>query len=612
MELLRLKERIEIAIEMGESHFREFKSGLQGPAENKVPRPVKEICQDISKTLVAFANADGGELLIGVEDDGSITGLPHDDDLLKVLFAAPKTYVLQTTPLPTTKASIVDYNGKKVIYFSIPKGSEHVYITSDGKCLKRKDLESIPVSPESIQFEREEISSREYDRLFVDDADVTDLDTELLNHVAKEFSRTITAEKYLQHLDLAEFDGNKLRLRKAALLLFAKNPIKWHPRLQVRVLKLKGNELRTGKDYNVINDEDVSGNILTLIENAWELLRPYLTETKMSSDAIFKTQILYPDLACKEALINAIAHRDYSIEGRGIEVFVYDDRLEIKSPGMLLNSIKISDINKRIGVHQSRNTHIARILKEIGYMRELGEGFRRIFELMESYDLTPPQLLSADKSFLVSFSQKLIYTKEEKIWLENFETIELSKEEKTIVRLGANGDLLSPKLIWDTVGIVDTDDYRQLIESLRNKGLLTSEVSKPQAIAIATKSKKDKKSIARFRITIPTQKEKKDFVETAIKHQAAVKNKPIDESDYSTLFIENLPYDCTEEEIEKLFSKFGEVETIRIPKSEYSGKCKGFGFIEFEKLDSAKQALKERLTLYIKGRKIIVKKFEVK
>lgn len=614
MELLRLKERIEIAIEMGESHFREFKSGLQGPSVAKTTRPVKEICQDISKTLVAFANADGGELLIGVEDDGSVTGLKFDDDLLKVLLEAPKTYVLESTPLPTTKASIVDFNGNKVIYFSIPKGSEHVYITSDGKCLKRRDLESVPVSPESIQFEREEIISREYDRLFVDNADVTDLDTDLLNNVAKEFSRTISPEKYLQHLDLAEFDGNKLKLRKAALLLFAKQAIKWHPRLQVRILKLKGNELKTGKDYNVIKDEDVSGNILTLIEKAWELIRPYLTETKMSSDAIFKTQILYPDLACKEALINAIAHRDYSIEGRGIEVYVFDDRLEIKSPGMLLTSIKISDINKRIGVHQSRNTHIARVLKEIGYMRELGEGFRRIFELMESYDLTPPQLYSADKSFIVSFSQKLIYTKEEKIWLENFEGMDLTREERTVVRLGATGDLLSPKLIWDTVGIVDTDDYRQLIESLRNKGLLISEVSKPQAIAIASKSKKDKKSIARFRIITPKSPEKKTIFQN--EKQILTKTKqpivPVDDSDYSKIYLENIPFDCTEDEIESTFKKYGEIETIRIPKSVYSGKGRGFAFVEFEKNDSAIQAIKDRMNVFLRGRKVIIKRFEIK
>jgi len=613
MELLRLKERIEIAVEMGESHFREFKSGLQGQSNAKTSRPIKEVCQDISKTLVAFANADGGELLIGVEDDGSITGLKYEDDLLKVLLNAPTTYVLESTPLPTTKASIVDYNGIKVIYFSIPKGSEHVYITSDGKCLKRRDLESIPVSPESIQFERDEIISREYDRQFVDNADVTDLDLDLLNNVAKEFSRAISPEKYLQHLDLAEFDGYKLRLRRAALLLFAKRPIKWHPRMQVRILKLKGNELKTGKEYNVIKDEDVSGNVLTLIEKAWELIRPYLTETKMSSDAMFKTQILYPDLACKEALINAIAHRDYNIEGRGIEVYVFDDRLEIKSPGMLLTSIKIIDINKRMGVHQSRNTHIARVLKEVGYMRELGEGFRRIFELMESYDLTPPKLYSSDKSFIVSFSQKLIYSKDEKIWLENFENIELSREERTVVRLGATGNLLSPKLIWDTVGIVDTDDYRQLIESLRNKGILVSEVSKPQANAIATKSKKDKKSIARFKIITPKSLDKRPIIEIEKQIKSTPKSniKPVDDSDYSKLYIENLPFDCTEEEIKSIFTQYGEIEAIRIPSSLFSGKGKGFAFIEFEKNISAIQAIKDRMNIFLRERKVIVKRYKI-
>ena len=69
MEILRLKERINIAIEMGESHFREFKSGFEGPTASKTSRPIKDVCRDISKTLVAFANADGGELLVGVEDD---------------------------------------------------------------------------------------------------------------------------------------------------------------------------------------------------------------------------------------------------------------------------------------------------------------------------------------------------------------------------------------------------------------------------------------------------------------------------------------------------------------------------------------------------------------
>ncbi|MCC7004716.1 putative DNA binding domain-containing protein [Candidatus Nomurabacteria bacterium] len=614
MELLRLKERIEIALEMGESHFREFKSGYQGPSDSKTKRPIKEVCQDISKTLVAFANADGGELIVGVEDDGVITGLEYNTDLLNSLIGAPKSYVLESTPLPTTKAQIVDFNGKKVAYFSVPKGTEYVYITSDGKCLKRRDLESIPVSPESIQFERDERVSREYDRVFVDGADVTDLDSNLLSYAAKEFSKTISSEKFLQHLDLAEFDGNKLHLRRAALLLFAKNPQKWHPRSQVRIIKVKGLEVKSGKDFNVEKDEEITENILRLVEGAWDLLRPHLTETKFSSDAIFKSQVVYPELACREALINAIAHRDYSIEGRGIEIFVFDDRLEIKSPGVLLSSISITDIENRTGTHQSRNTYIARVLREIGYMRELGEGFRRIYDLMESNDLKAPSLSSSNKSFVVSLSQKLVYTPEEKLWLENFSDIDLSREEKTVVRLGAKGELISPKLIWDTVGIVDTDAYRQLLESLRQKGILSSDVSKPQAMSIARKKKiKDKKAIPRFRIIAPS----KDSVSPKrLPKKEILDTEPLsnsfDDSDYAKIFIENIPFDCSEEDLENLFSKYGEISSIQIPKSYYTGKSRGFAFIEFDKKSSVQAALKDKFNIYLNSRKIIVKEFEVK
>ncbi len=609
MELLRLKERIEIAIEMGESHFREFKSGYEGAEDKKIRRNIKSICQDISKTLVAFANADGGELLVGVEDDGTITGLSFGEESLKALINAPKTYVHKTTPLPTTKAQIVDFNGKKVAYFSVPKGTEYVYITSDGKCLKRKDLESVPVSPESIQIERAEKKSREYDRIFVDGADINDLDKDLLEHVAKEFSKTISPEKFLQHLDLAEFDGNKLRLRKAALLLFAKKPQKWHPRLQVRIIKVEGTEIKSGKDFNVIKDEDVSDNILRLMEASWELLRPYLTITKFSSDAKFKSQIVYPELACREALINAIAHRDYSIEGRGIEIYIFDDRLEIKSPGLLLSSVNINDLKKRTGIHQSRNTYIARVLREVGYMRELGEGFRRIYDLMESNDLTPPELSSENNSFTVILSQKLIYTRDEKIWLENFEGVELTRAEKTVVRLGAKGELLSPKIIWDSVGIVDTEDYRKLLESLREKGILVSVVSKPQAISIARRKRiKDKKSIPRFKIIIPS--EKNENVNKNKSRKPLINREIIDDSDYAKLFIENLPYSCTEVDIDNVFSKYGELSSIQIPKSYTTGKGRGFAFIEYDRTESAKAALQDKYNIYIQGRKIIVKRYE--
>ena len=505
LEILKLSERIDIALQLGESHFREFKSGFEGPPGQKIPRNPKEISVNIAQTLVAFANADGGELLVGVEDDGTVSGLEFTDEKLGVLLAAPKTHVHKDTPLPSTRATRSIYKDKMLLYFSIPKGTDYVYLTSDGRCLQRKDKESVPISSESISFSRTEIISREYDRAFVEHADISDLDYSLISQVAEHISKGMTVEKCLQHLELAEFDGSRFRLRMGALLLFASNPSRWHPRLQVRILKVDGIEIKSGEDFNVVKDEEVTDNIITLIESSWDLLRPYLAETRFSKDAIFRTQIIYPELACREALINAIAHRDYSMEGRGIEVRIYSDRLEIVSPGGLLSSIKIQDLKELKGVHQSRNSLVAKVLREMGYMRELGEGIRRIYELMNLNDLTSPELYSDNNIFSITLYHKYIYSQEEKIWLSSFSNFNLSREQKTIVRLGYNAHIISPHEIWDAVGIVDTDDYRQLLESLRELDILYRSVDSHKAYVIGKKKGIGKKKVPQFSIHLPSQ-----------------------------------------------------------------------------------------------------------
>lgn len=120
-------------------------------------------------------------------------------------------------------------------------------MTCDGRCLQRKDRESVPISSEHISFSRAEIASREYDRAFVEHADIGDLDVSVISNVAEHISKGMSMEKCLQHLELAEFDGSKFRLRRAALLLFAKHPNKWHPRLQVRVFRINGTEIKSEK-----------------------------------------------------------------------------------------------------------------------------------------------------------------------------------------------------------------------------------------------------------------------------------------------------------------------------------------------------------------------------
>jgi ATP-dependent DNA helicase RecG len=592
--ILRLKERIEIAIEIGESYYREFKSAYEGPPGDKSERNLKEIKYDIGKTLVAFANADGGELFVGIEDDNSVTGIPHSDKKVQQILDATKESVLAETPIPLKKATIIDYNGKKVGYFSVNKSSNFVHLTSKGECFQRKDRESVPTSFETIVFERTEKESIEYDRKFVDLAQITDLDYELLETIANRISKIISPEKLLQYLDLAEFDGNSLKLRKAALLLFSKKSNKWHPRLQVRIFKVRGVKEETGENFNVTEVGEANGNIFQLIESSWDLLRPHLTDTKFSKDALFKSQIMYPELACREALINAITHRDYSNEGRGIEVKIFDDRLSIENPGELLSSITIQDLESLKGAHQSRNTYIARVLRETGYIRELGEGIRRIFELMNSNDMVKPEIYSGTKSYAMTLFYKYVYTKEEKLWLENFEDLDLSREQKTLIRLGVNGRLISAKEIFETVGIVNEESYRQLIVSLRKLGVLKTSLTQPEITQQRKKFGGSRKAVPRYSIDLPNT------------NYSYENDKEEDRSDYAKVYIGNIPYEVSEKDINDSLNKFGEVVDVSIPKR-HNGKSKGFCFVEFDKRLSANNALNSTSDIIINGRKIHIR-----
>jgi ATP-dependent DNA helicase RecG len=602
---LNFQERIELAINLGESHFREFKSALEGPSNDKHPRDIKLVASDIGETLVAFANADGGELLVGVEDDGKVSGLTYPDKKIEILLNAPKTHVHQHTPLPGPKSSVIEYENKKILYFQVPKGADFIYLTSDGRCLQRKDRYSMPISTEQISFSRNEIISREYDRKFVENAKLSDLDISLVTTIANHLSGGMSPEKCLQHLELAEYDGSELKLRKAALLLFANKINRWHPRVQVRILKIDGTEILTGENYNVKSDEETTENIIKLIDTSWDLLRPHLTETRFLMDAKFRNQIIYPELACREALINAIAHRDYSIEGAGIEVHVYSDRMEIRSPGGLLSSIRLQDIQENKGVHQSRNSLIARVLREIGYMRELGEGIRRIFELMKLNDLAKPEFESDTNYFNVILHHRYIYSKEQKLWLDSFADADLSREQKTIVLLGYNNHIISPNEIWEAVGITDTDYYRQLLQSLYDKEILTRIKTRNQVIQEAKKKNFSRKSIPQFKVQIPAVK--------------TLQTKPMNIENFvseikvgSKIFVDNVPYGCKSEELQKVFQRFGEVTKVDLPLDWVTGFQRGFAFIEFEDLLSADKALNFKDPLVLADRKLVIRKYLAK
>ncbi len=503
-DVLLLAERVRNTLFLGESHIREFKSALEGRPDNKKPRRATAICADIGEALVSFANADGGAIIIGVEDDGTITGIPHDEpDILRMLDAV-NTHVYGDQQLPLTNADKLILEGKLVLFFAVNKGTTKIYQLPDGRCVRRKDKSTMPESVDQIHFERQEIRSREYDSKFVDGATVTDLDLKLLQGIADQYINGLSVERYLQQIGLAEYSHIGLRLKQAALLLFATDIDKWHKGCQVRLLKVKGHQLEAGVNYNVISDDTVKGNIFELVIKSWELLRSQLAyKTEFGSNAQFEQKYLYPEDAVREAILNAIAHRDYSTHN-GIEIFIFDDRIEIKSPGALLSTISLENLYELEGSHESRNALIARVLRENNLMRELGEGMKRIFVSMNEKELQRPDLYSNGLWFRVSLSNKTMFTAEQQDWLLQFDH-PLTKNQKQILLLGIQGSHLSSNDIFKALNIrnTETEQYTKEVTTLINLGFLESFRTGQQAKNLAFKKNVDKKDIPRFKVRVP-------------------------------------------------------------------------------------------------------------
>ncbi|MBN2286035.1 MAG: putative DNA binding domain-containing protein [Tissierellales bacterium] len=636
MDGLYIEDRIKESIALRESQFREFKSAYEGRPDEKIPRSLKCLKEDICRTLVAFANADGGTLLVGVEDDGTITGIPHDEKKIAILLDTYSDGIHKETPLSSVHAEALVYQSQRILFFSVDKSTTMIHQTSDGRCLKREDKNTIPVNFERLQFERREQISRQYDREFAYDVKLDALDIELVQRISNRISKTkMTPEKFLQFYDLADYSNGRIAISRAALLLFGKDTQRILTRMQVRIVRVPGTEFRTGRHYTVTSDDTVSGNIFELITSSWDLMRPFLVRTEMNPDALFVERVMYPEDACREALMNAIVHRDYSMEGKGVEVIVFDDRIEISSPGPLLSTIDIDDLRNLTGVHESRNTLIARILRECGYVREIGEGMRRIFELFKEADLVRPELESSKSTFKIMLRCKSVFSADDQRWLKGYSAYNLSREEMIILLLGKDGGLLSPNQIVARLNIVDWDIYRQVFQRAQCKGLIYNaskgggrdrkrlKVRTPEIMERAyselisslqkvmfenSPSTNDLKKIKDYlgkdnplnqedikmrnmlqelgflnEAKFPTERlmglwlgskrdESKSFYSVEVKDKKKQESNPVD------LYIGNLDYNTSEDEIRKLFLPEYKIRSVHIPIDYTTGNGRGFAF----------------------------------
>lgn len=223
-------------------------------------------------------------------------------------------------------------------------------------------------------------------------------------------------------------------LTLAALLLFGKDPGRWHPRCGIDFVKYEGTERKAGAELNIVKRERIEAPLALLIEKAYQTIRPHLRERQRLVDLFFEERLEYPTFAWQEVIVNAVAHRDYRYEGLGIEVWMFNDRLEIRSPGELVEPVTLERLLKRERIHASRNPRIVRVLTDLSYVREQGEGIPRIFEAMERQGLYPPEIrLEAGSIFTVTLRNSVAFQPETLRWLEQFKGMGLSGNQQRIM-----------------------------------------------------------------------------------------------------------------------------------------------------------------------------------
>ena len=227
-------------------------------------------------------------------------------------------------------------------------------------------------------------NQRSFEDEVVDRSSIDDVDQEVISRYKADIDTGLSDEQVLRSRGFL-VDGH---LTNAGVLVFARNPTRFIPCARVRVIRFDGRKMRTGSRLNIVKERTFDGPLPRVIEGAKAMISEQLREFQyLGPDGKFTTIPEYPEFAWFEGLVNAVTHRNYAFGGDHIRVMMYDDRLEILSPGKLPNIVTLENMRH---TRYSRNPVIARALVEMGWVRELNEGVQRIYDEMESFFLNDP------------------------------------------------------------------------------------------------------------------------------------------------------------------------------------------------------------------------------
>lgn len=275
----------------------------------------------------------------------------------------------------------------------------------DGRSDCMNDSRSGPLTLEQhLQLQYEQ-SAQAYEIQDVQECTRNDIDLDLVQQWAEHLGYSGDPWDLLVARGLVSATTGTPRV--AGVLLFAGNPTMFFPNARIRFIRYDGHKAETGTRMNVTKESVIEAPLPRAIAKATDIIGAQLRSFSALNPQTgkFETVPEYPEFAWKEGLVNAVTHRAYNIQGTDIQVRMFDDRLEIESPGKLPSLVQLTNIKD---VRFSRNARIAQVLNTFGYVREFGEGVNRIFEEMNLLHLDEPEYEETDFTVKLTLKNNII------------------------------------------------------------------------------------------------------------------------------------------------------------------------------------------------------------
>lgn len=361
----------------------------------------------LANEIIGMLNADGGLLVLGISDKGSIQNLDDlDTKLLNDYRRVIHDYVKPPANVQLEEVRLPD--GSLIFLYHIEQDYERLFARADNDNVYRRvaDSNKGPLDNDQIDKLRYDKSIRSYEDQKRSDFDPRDLDQAALEFYKNKINFEGSYEELLIKRNLAVIKDGHTVYKNSAILLFAQDPEKYVPSAFIRYIRYEGDKPLPGENYNVTKDERFYGNILTLINKVRNFIYASLNDYYYLdiNTGRFIAVSEYPEGAWYEGVVNALFHRSYNLQGNSIYIRHYDDRLEISNSGPLPAQVTIENIRTE---RFSRNPRIGRVLSESGYTRELNEGVNRIYSSMEKSMLSEPEYRDNNDTVTLTLRNKL-------------------------------------------------------------------------------------------------------------------------------------------------------------------------------------------------------------